>query len=183
MNTEREGPSQSSTAQETPSLNRVSDQKWKLHLKKKLDPIAGSPATGNSVAGTINLFVDHLFGTGGNEMEQRFLTRLRTYFKLVQKIGMMWPSQDKEFAGHKIPKPGRTLKLVKKRPLRSWRRSQWNDTRRKTSSALLQCIQCTVFLAESCERSSRDGMTYGSLIDNESQKVKNTVLSTTVAEL
>ena len=41
----------------------------------------------------------------------------------------------------------------------------------------------TVVLAESCERSSRDGMTYGSLIDYESQKIKKTVLSTTVAEL
>ena len=41
-----------------------------------------------------------------------------------------------------------------------------------------------MFLAESRERSSRDGMTYGSLIDNESQKIKKTVLSTdVVAEL
>ena len=29
-----------------------------------------------------------------------------------------------------------------------------------------------VFLAESLERSSKDGMTYGSLIDYESQKIK-----------
>ena len=41
----------------------------------------------------------------------------------------------------------------------------------------------TVFLAESRERSSQDGMSYGSLIDYESQKIKKTVLSTTVAEL
>ena len=34
----------------------------------------------------------------------------------------------------------------------------------------------TVFLAESRERSSRDGMTCGSLIDYESQKIKKTVL-------
>ena len=40
----------------------------------------------------------------------------------------------------------------------------------------------TVFLAESRERSSRDGMSYGSLIDYESQKIKQTVLST-MAEL
>ena len=63
------------------------------------------------MAGIINLFVDDIFGTGGNEMEQRVLTRLGNIFKLVQKIGMMWPSQDKEFVGHKIPKPGRTLKI------------------------------------------------------------------------
>ena len=40
-----------------------------------------------------------------------------------------------------------------------------------------------VFLAESRVRSTRDGMSYGSLIDYESQKIKKTVLSTTVAEL
>ena len=40
-----------------------------------------------------------------------------------------------------------------------------------------------MFLATSRERSSRDGMTYGSLIDNESLKIKKTMLSTTVAEL
>ena len=41
----------------------------------------------------------------------------------------------------------------------------------------------TVFLAESRVRSSRDGMAHGSLFDCESQKIKKTVLSTTVAEL
>ena len=41
----------------------------------------------------------------------------------------------------------------------------------------------TVFLAESRERSSRDEMTHGSLIDYESQKIRKTVLSTTAAEL
>ena len=39
--------------------------------KKRWIPIAGSPATGKSVAGFINLFVDDLFGTGGNEMEAK----------------------------------------------------------------------------------------------------------------
>ena len=41
----------------------------------------------------------------------------------------------------------------------------------------------TVFLAESRERSSMDGMSYGSLIDYENQRIKRTVLSTTVAKL
>ena len=40
-----------------------------------------------------------------------------------------------------------------------------------------------VFLAESRDRSSKDGTTSGSLIDCESQKIKETVLSTTVAEM
>ena len=55
----------------------------------------------------------------------------------------MLPLQDREFAGHKIPKTGRTLKSVKASPLMSWRKSQWNETRRKTSIALLRCTQCT----------------------------------------
>ena len=41
----------------------------------------------------------------------------------------------------------------------------------------------TVFLAESHERSSKDGMSYRSLIDYVGQKIEKTVLSTTVAEL
>ena len=40
-----------------------------------------------------------------------------------------------------------------------------------------------VFLAESRQGSSRGGMAYGSLIGYESQKIKKTVLSTTVAEV
>ena len=41
----------------------------------------------------------------------------------------------------------------------------------------------TVFLAELRQQSSKDGMSYGGLTDYESQKIKKTVLSTTVAEL
>ena len=41
-----------------------------------LDPIVGSPATGKSVAGIINLFLHDPFGNGGTEMEQRVLARL-----------------------------------------------------------------------------------------------------------
>ena len=50
--------------------------------EKTLDPIAGSPATGKSVARIINLFVDDLFRTSGNEMEQRVLTRPGKYFQV-----------------------------------------------------------------------------------------------------
>ena len=39
-----------------------------------------------------------------------------------------------------------------------------------------------VFLAELRERSSKNGMSYGSLVDYECQKIKKTILSTTVAE-
>ena len=58
--------------------NHVSNQRWRLHSKKTLDPIAGSPAAGKSVAGIINLFVDDR----GNEMEQRVLTKLTKYFQV-----------------------------------------------------------------------------------------------------
>ena len=49
---------------------------------RMLDPIAGSPATGKSVAGIINLFVDDLFGTGGTDMEQRVLATPRKDFQV-----------------------------------------------------------------------------------------------------
>ena len=51
-------------------------------FEKTLDPIAGSTATGKSVAGIINPFVDDLFGTGGNDMEPHVLTRLRKDFQV-----------------------------------------------------------------------------------------------------
>ena len=50
--------------------------------------------------------------------------------------------QDKEFVGDKIRKTGHTLKF-KDRPLMSWTKYQWNETRRKTSVALFRCTQCT----------------------------------------
>ena len=86
-NTGDKGPSHSGTAQETPSLNRVSDQKWTLHLKKTLDHIAGSPEIGQFVEGIINPFVDDVFGTGGYEMEQRVLTGLRKDFQVGSENG------------------------------------------------------------------------------------------------
>ena len=49
-------------------------------FEKMLDPIAGSPATGKSVAGIIDLLVDDLFGTGETKTEQRVLAGLRKDF-------------------------------------------------------------------------------------------------------
>ena len=54
-------------------------------FEKLLDPIAGSPATGKSVVGIINLFADDRFGTGGIEMEQRFSARLQKDFHDVSE--------------------------------------------------------------------------------------------------
>ena len=58
-----------------------------------LDPNAGGPATRKSVAGTIDLFV----GTGGAEMEQRVLARLRKDFHIGSED---WNAV--LFTGHKI---------------------------------------------------------------------------------
>ena len=66
-------------------------------FEKTLDPIAGSPAAGKSVATIINLFVDDLFGTRGNEMEQRVLTRLRKDFQVGSED---W--NDVAFTGQRI---------------------------------------------------------------------------------
>ena len=81
-NTGYKGPSHSRTAQKKPPLNHVIDHKGELHLKKTLDPIVGSPATRKSLAGITNLFVDALFGTGGNEIGHRVLTRLEKDFQV-----------------------------------------------------------------------------------------------------
>ena len=66
-------------------------------FERTLDPTAGSPATRKSVAGIINLFVDDLFGTGGNEMEERVLTGLRKYFQVGSEV---W--NDVAFTGQRI---------------------------------------------------------------------------------
>ena len=57
-------------------------QKADAAYEKMLDPIAESPATGKAVTGIINLSVDDLFGTGGAELEQRVLARLRKDFQV-----------------------------------------------------------------------------------------------------
>ena len=66
-------------------------------FEKMLDPIAGSPATGKSVAGIIKFFVDDLFGTGGYKMEQRVLARLRKDFQVGSED---W--NDVTFTGQRI---------------------------------------------------------------------------------
>ena len=54
----------------TPRVTTEADDAF----EKMLDPIARSPATGKSVVGIINLFVDDFFGTSGTEMEHRVLS-------------------------------------------------------------------------------------------------------------
>ena len=66
-------------------------------FEKTLDPIDGRKAGGKSVAGIINRFVDDLFGIGGNEMEQRVLTRLRKGFQVGSED---W--SDVTFTGQRI---------------------------------------------------------------------------------
>ena len=108
-----------------------------------LDPIDGGPATGKSVEGIINLFVHALFGTSGTEVDNVSWRDSERILKLVRKIGTMWPSQDKELVGWRTLKQDRALRSANKRLWMNWRRSPWNETRKKTSSALLRCIQCT----------------------------------------
>ena len=111
-------------------------------FEKTLDLIEGSPATGKSVAGIVNLFVDNFLEqvkTKWNKLSSRDSEKIP---KLVPKTGTMLLSQDKEFVGHAILQLDGTLKLAKKKPLRSWRRSQWNETRVKTP--MHPCDACNV---------------------------------------
>ena len=52
-------------------------------FEKMLDPTEGSPATGESVAGSVNLSVDDLFGTNGTGMEQGVQARPKKDFQVV----------------------------------------------------------------------------------------------------
>ncbi len=38
-----------------------------------LDPVTGSPVNGSKIAGVINIHVDDIFATGGEELERRVL--------------------------------------------------------------------------------------------------------------
>ena len=67
-------------------------------FQKMLDPIAGSPAAGKSVAGIINVFVDDFSEKVEPKWNNVSQPDLRMS-KLVQKIGTMYSSQDKEFVG------------------------------------------------------------------------------------
>ena len=91
------GPSHSSTAQKTPLIESRETSEMEAAFEKNAGPIAGSPATGKSVTRIINLFVDDLYRTGGNEMEQRVLTRIRKY---VQVGSEDW--NDVAFTGQRI---------------------------------------------------------------------------------
>ena len=66
-------------------------------FEKMLDPIVGSLAAGKSVAGIINSFVEDPFGTGGTEMEQCVLARLRKDFQFLSED---W--NDVTFTGQRI---------------------------------------------------------------------------------
>ena len=72
--TQTEERSQYKESRERSDLDRA--------LEQLVDPIAGSLATGKILAEVNTIFVDDLFGTGGKEMEQRVLSRLRKDFQV-----------------------------------------------------------------------------------------------------
>ena len=130
-NTGDKGPSHSRTIQKTPSLNHVSNQKWGLHLKKRWIPKLEVQLQENQwQESSIYLWMISLEQVEP-KWKNQFWADLEKTSKLVQKIGTMLSWQNKEFAGHKIPQKGRTLKSIKTRPLRSWRKFAWNETRKK----------------------------------------------------
>ena len=107
-------------------------------FENTLDPIAGSPATGNPwQESSISLWMVFLEQVE-NEREQRVPTRLRKYFQV---------GNDVAFTGQRIrwiqDSPKGLFFEVSQDALMSRRRSQWNETRRRTSIALFRCIQLT----------------------------------------
>ena len=85
--------------------------------EKMLDPTEGSPATGKSVAGILELLVDDILGTGRTEMEQRVLGRLRKDFQVVSEG---W--NDVLFTGQRIrwmkdPQSGPSIEVSQERAI------------------------------------------------------------------
>ena len=76
---------QGAIAQQNGTEDALTDSRERSEMEaafeKKLDPKAGSPATGESVAGNINLFVEDLFFVE-TKMEQRVLPRLTKDFQV-----------------------------------------------------------------------------------------------------
>ena len=113
-------------------------------FERMLDPIEGSPATGKSVAGIINLFVDDLFGTGGTEMEQRVPARLKKRMaKSVQNAGMMCSSQDR-IRWMKDPQLGPSVEVSQARAIEELEEIPVKKkTQKKITTVLLHCKQGT----------------------------------------
>ena len=110
-----------------------------LHMRKCWFSLQEVQLTGKSVAGIMKLFADDLFGTGGNEMEQRVVARFCKDFQVGSEDWI-----DVTFTGQRIrwtadPQSGPCIEG----PLMNWRRSQWKEIRRKISTVHLQCIHGT----------------------------------------
>ena len=104
-----------------------------------MDPIEGSLATGKSVAEIIHLFVDHLFGTGGTEMEQRVLAILRIGFQVGSEY-----RNDVLFTGKRIrwmkgPQLGPSIEVSQVRAIEELEEIPVDKNRRKISTVPLQC--------------------------------------------
>ena len=61
------------------------------------------------MAGIINIFVDDIFGTGGEEMEQRVLNRLRKEFQVGSED---WNGNPHSFNAHNVQTPAGTDNLL-----------------------------------------------------------------------
>ena len=89
--------------------------------------------------------------------------------KALNKLARQLKSQPVKLQFWPLTRPLRKIKF----PDASYRNNEDGSSQRGTA----------VFLSESRERSTKDGISYGSLIDFDSQRIKRAVFSTTVAEL
>jgi hypothetical protein len=62
-----------------------------------LDPASGSPSKGRAVAGVVNLHVDDLFIVGGEELEQKVLSRIRKDYQVGSE-----GTNDVTFCGQRV---------------------------------------------------------------------------------
>ena len=116
-----------------PETSSLSGHKWTQQMKKKSwIPQQEAQLQEKSVAEIINLFVGDLFGTG-------VLTRLRTDFQVGSEDWNDETCTGQRKGWRQNPQTRPYIEVCQER---SSMGSHWNETRRKTSNALLQCIRC-----------------------------------------
>ena len=154
-------------AQQNGTETRLHSFTWAIrnggYIWKTVDSIAVSPATGKSVVRIINLIVESLwnrwtrnettcfdqtskrFPSWFRRLEQCYLWKtantLETRFTNTgrRRLEQCYLCKTENALETRFTNTGRTLRSENATPLMSWKKSQWNETRRKTSIALLRC--------------------------------------------
>ena len=106
-----------------------------------LDPVAGRPATGKSVVGIIDLFVDDLFGTGGTDIEHRVLARLRKDFQVGSEDWNDVTSTGRRIRWIKDPHLGPSIEVSQEKAIEELGEIPVEKNTKEDLHCTLQCTQ------------------------------------------